>query len=225
MGKVGSCSIRDSLLEAGVYPVFHAHAIGPEQQDPERRLLWRLVERQRRLSVITPVREPVGRNVAEFFGNLDLYLGGPVEAESLGPAELRRLFLERGRHHIPETWFDRRLKPVLGVDVYAREFPREEGSLTIRTDLGDVLLLKAEASDEEKARRIAALLGLPGLTIRRKNRGVDGRYGPLYRRFLECARLPERYVDEMLGSRYARHFYTPRETDVVRRRWVLGEPT
>jgi len=45
----------------------------------------------------------------------------------------------------------------------------------------------------------------------------------LYSDFLEKVRLPAGRVDEWLGSKYARHFYSDAELAKIRRRWVEGK--
>jgi hypothetical protein len=53
----------------------------------------------------------------------------------------------------------------------------------------------------------------------RANEGGGKNYATLYDDFRKRIRIPASYVDEMLDSRYARHFYSGAELSKVREAW------
>lgn len=238
MGKVGSLAVLRSLEAQGVHPVAHAHRLHPssiravdlgiEALNPEAaRQRWQerneglllydeIIARRRPACFITLVREPVGRNVSAFFQNLEVYFPGAVPDEM---DVLREGFLERYPHHLPLTWFDDEFAAALDIDVYAKPFPREEGALQLRRGPFEVLILKVELPDAQKANAIADFLSLEPFPLVRENVGAAKKYGNMYQQFKETVTLPQAYLDRMAQAKYTRHFYTDEEIDAMVARW------
>jgi hypothetical protein len=176
--------------------------------------------------IISPVREPVARNVGTFFHNLGEFVPDWRErhaAGKLSQAFLRRTFLEiESIHQAPELWFDAQLKPVFGIDVYASPFPHDSGYKTYwskpRTPL---LVIRLEDMDRVAAEAMHEFLALDGFEIVRSNVGEEKDYADLYRKF-KALPLPRAYVEKMYASRYARHFYTPEELQRFFQQWTGG---
>lgn len=237
MGKVGSSTVERSLKGIG-RPVVHIHHLNPRTRAAVRRqheekglptpahyraadAVLRDLEQGRQLDVVTLVREPVSRNISAFFQNIRVFGHDP---ERLGPervAELTEQFIERYAHHVPLRWFDDELREMLGIDVYARPFPRSRGHTTLESPRARVLILKSELPDPAKAEALATFLGLASPPpIRRANVGAEKGYREVYAAFLDAIRLPADYLDRMYHSRYARHFYDEQELRAFRQRWV-----
>jgi hypothetical protein len=230
MAKVGSSAIVDAL-ERRRLPVFHVHRMNPEHlahlREERRRLGWevgpvlphdelgtllnrKVVQRGRRARVVTIVREPIARNFSSYFEHLDSIWHVKDAHRSIPLEELCRGFVERFLHTEPLTWFDDELLPVLGIDVYARPFP-EEGHDVLRKERLDVLILKCESSDEAKSAALSRFLGIDGITVRRANETGSKEKGAAFQRFRQTIRLSPSYIEDMLGSRYSRHFYSEEE--------------
>lgn len=265
MGKVGSSSIRDTLLQAYPGPVFHLHYFLPwRDQDPRefadtplapqiereiehlrrahrrRPLLARakvvfnetlylgMVYRRVRagrgpVRMITMVRDPVSANLSMFFQRFEQYAGRDYDPKSFTVDEILEIFQTRYIHSWPFTWFDKELRRRLGIDIFAEPFPHEQGYARFRRGDLDLLVLRTESDDALKERAVAELTGLPDLRLRNTNVSENKVYAAHYKAFKERIRLPGALLDEMLESRYARHFYTPEERAAVRRRWL--QPT
>lgn len=155
MGKVGSETVARSLSNAGLsVAVFHIHYLTDAALEVvERRIknhwnpwrggravnLWEsqcIVKRLRtarpgeRWSVVTLVRDPVARNISDYFHRLAEVDPARVARDASDElvAELGRGFLERFEdHELPLTWFDSELKSVFGLDVYGAPFPVAKG--------------------------------------------------------------------------------------------------
>jgi len=230
MAKVGSSAIVDAL-ERRRLPVFHVHRMNPEHllhlREERRRLGWeigpvpphdqlgtllnrKVVRRGRRARVVTIVREPIARNLSSYFEHLDAIWHTKDAHQSIPVEELCRGFVERFLHTEPLTWFEDEMLPVLGIDVYARPFP-EEGHDVLRTERVDVLILKCESSDEAKSAALSRFLGIDGITVRRANETVSKEKGAAFQRFRHAIRLSPSYIEDMLSSRYCRHFYSEEE--------------
>ena len=243
MGKVASSTIHASLEAAGV-EVFRVHVLDPKsvataceqcrqtgrpvlkQLEHSAAVYEKLVLPRHPLKVITLVREPVGRNVSAYFQNLEEFWPGENPHERVPMDELIRGFLEKFPHHAPLTWFDREFHKFLGIDVFAHPFPQDTGMGRISAPPHEVLILRVEMDDAVKGEALAKFLGLERLAFVQKNVSSGKSYADAYRRFKTALRLPASYVDEMLGSKYARHFYSDAERARLREQWLkLERPT
>lgn len=235
MGKVGSNSIHKSLRAAGV-PCIRLHRIVPESirrhhewrrpDEPLTRdekmglaLAEQLKHGSAPIRIITMVREPVNRNVSAYFQNLDKFF---VDGEfaKIETEKALETFLGNYAHGVPLQWFDREIRELTGVDVYAHPFDREKEYTVIREGRFSILVFRIEADDEVKAQALADFLGLDRLDMLSANVGSEKSYAELYRAFRQQVTLPADYVEEMLESKYARHFYTEAERDAVREQWL-----
>jgi len=226
MGKVGSMALVASLERQGVRPVYHVHAMNPAGERPQQaaRVAYEeIVLAQRPAKFITLVRETIARNVSAFFqeenfvrhtGRRFAEFGGSLE-------ELARVFGSKLRHMsvFPLTWFDRQVKEVLGIDVYAEPFDQARGFVRLSQGVHELLVLKSELDDRSKAAAVATFLNLDGFEIERANVGGQKAYAEAYRRFRESVRLPEAYIEGMLSSRHMRHFYSEPEIERFRAYW------
>lgn len=242
MAKGASTTVLKALERAGVN-AFQVHFINP---DTARRLHASV--RERGLSalrmdvdligaaihrgiirpglpakVINLVREPVGRNIAAYFQVLDALWQTERAHEQTGLERLIEGFFEKFPHDRVLEWFDEEFKPVLGVDVYEHDFPRDSRRLRIERGPYDILLMRVDLDDASKERHLSEFLGVEGIKLLPENVGAKKPYAATYREFLRALRLPEAYVDRMLDSRYARHFFTPEERGALRSKWLKRE--
>ena len=74
-------------------------------------------------------------------------------------------------------------------------------------------------------RVIADFMGLEQVELKRQNVGGEQDYAETYQRFKRSLTLPKAHLDELLTSKYARHFYTDAEIARVYERWGEEEPT
>ena len=183
--------------------------------------------------VVTLTREPIGRNISTFFENLEVepldaghryriqsdYYGfeGVFTMEDVD--ELARLFFERLYHDRPLVYFDEEIKGVIGIDVFASEFPTSKGYKIYEGERADVLLIRVENLDDCARDAFAEFLGIEGFTLTNTNIGSAKAYAPLYKKFRESVILPEDYVERMYASKYMRHFYSEEEIARFRAQW------
>jgi len=170
--------------------------------------------------VINLVREPIGRNVSAYFQVLDALWQVERAHENVSLERLLEGFFEKFTHERALDWFDEEFKPVLGVDVYEHEFPPESRCLRIRRGPYDILLMRVDLDDASKEKHLSEFLGVEGLRLLPANVGSKKPYADTYREFLRALRLPEAYVDRMLDSQYARHFFSPEERRALRSKWL-----
>lgn len=241
MARVGSTSVQFSLQLHGIRPVYHLHVLAPERLhliyprtmsttrlqslflDLQRKTMIigtalhrHIVRKRRPVKIITPIREPIARNVSLFFHFME---ATALPYERLGLDELRACFLKGVRHATALTWFDVEFLPSLGLDVYAYSFPKGAGYMTLRVGNIDLLLLKAELDDAVKAQVIANFLELSDFRLVQRNAARRTGYSKLYQKFVQQVHLPPSYIEAICRSRYMCHFYAEEEIEQARARW------
>jgi hypothetical protein len=245
MAKVGSSTITRALRDIDGLNVFQVHFMHPDNlrrlrtglrkrerwlarfqsdMDIRGRILFKgLIKSGLKAKIITLVREPIGRNCSFYFHNLDFLWATDDAHENVELSRLVSEFHNKFDHHGCLRWFDSEFKPVLGVDIYEHEFPRDAGYLRIKTERYDILIMRSDLADSSKAKCIEELLGIEGLSLTPKNVGSEKPYAVTYRKFLDALELTEAYVNDMLDSKYTRHFFGPEEIAVLRARWLGGK--
>lgn len=239
MAKVGSSSIVAALAEARL-PVFHVHRMNADHlrslREQRRALGWadvpipahdrlglrlrrRVIDRGARVKIITLVRDPIARNISSYFEHVDAIWHTENAHESIALESLVEGFHTRFPQSEPLTWFDDEMRSTTGIDVYEVPFS-PSGHVVLTHQNLDLLILKSELSDDAKAAALSELVGLDSLTIRPANRTEDKAKGATYRAFRAALRFDHSYLEQMLDSRYARHFYTPSEREAMWRKYA-----
>jgi hypothetical protein len=196
--------IRSLVLEKGYYEVIYEDVI----------------KKRRGARFITNVRDPVSTNVSMFFQSFQEYAGAQFEEADYSTADLIDIFKNDYIFSWPLTWFDKEMKPTLGVDVYDHAFPKEKGHQTLENGPYEILLLKCELGDAAKEKAISEFLGLEDFEITRRNESKDKSYAAQYQQFKDALSVSKERLDMLCDSKYATHFYTPRELEKVRARWA-----
>lgn len=229
MGKVGSTAVY-AALKARALPVDHLHLLTGldaleasmrwSYEDPSTTLAE--IERGRRFreridgdpgtrwNIITMVRDPVARNVSAFFEGLHQIVPGArdrvVTMDELGDA-----FLNRFSHAAPTTWIQSQLTPVFGIDPFTTPFPHSAGFQILEGERARVLIIRSEDLSACFETALQSFLGLKIRALPKANVSENKWYAPLAAEFSQSFEMPQHYLDEMYGSAYARHFYTPEE--------------
>lgn len=227
MGKVGSTSIYESVRSAGM-DVFHAHVLTypKEKQIPKGfefqiKSGWLLNEKLIGsgvpMKLITLTRDPVARNISAYFHNLESICRRSDQAET---RKLLSVFLQKYQHHIPLSWFDDELKAVTGIDCYQHEFNKKEGFGTISLNNIELLVMNVELDNAEKERVLGEFLGLPRFRLLERNVASEKNYAAQYADFQKLIQLPDTYLNDMLDSKYCRHFYDDESIAGFYRKWT-----
>lgn len=252
MGKVGSSTVMASLLAMGLpNPVFHAHFLSrqglaeaeayyarrPHAAEPlhlhHSRYLAEQIEKTRgrlRWKIVSLVRDPVARTISDAFQNLTYEI---PEAATLSE-EARRLRIEA---HLRDcfagfsettdyvcTWFDREIQTVFGVDVFAHPFDPDRGHALYRAADADLLVIRLENLSNCAEEAFAEFLGRDGFRLIKDNAADQKPYRDLYQRVTSRFSIPEPVRSRIYGSRFATHFYSPRERDAFSKRWAPAAP-
>jgi len=244
MGKVGSRSIYETLADMKIgVPLYHAHvldnldnmanSIRKRFSNPINSLavikqgkeLRQLIDGnlEQRWYLITPVREPIARNVSRFFHSIEEVIPDirqQLEAGHISVNDLFDAYLKKWEHSSAINWFDWQFKPVFNIDVYSKPFPANKGFDIMHNGRFSVLLIRLENLDSCAEQALHEFLGLPNLKLKKSNLGVEKWYKELYRQFTSQIQLPNEYLDEMYNSKYSQHFYSPEEIKSFRSKWT-----
>jgi hypothetical protein len=217
MGKVGSSSLETTLSKQFHGSVLHAHAFSHLPYAQQRHIRWR---RRLRLPVyvISPVREPVARNISAFFHNFQRDTGHDLAARPWTVAELTELFLRHFPHNDCLEWFDAYLRPALGIDVLSDPFPIEQKWNTYRNGSLRLLVYRTDLEPAHQLDIVSGFLGVKLDAWSFANRAADKPYAAIYQDFCASAALPEVYLKLMYQSRYCRRFWSEAEIAVLRER-------
>jgi len=176
--------------------------------------------------LITLTREPVGRNISAFFENLDvvaLETEGDYEISShyyqIEPtvvsiddmSQLVDWFFTRARHDSPIRFFDREIKSIFGVDVYASDFDVEKGFKIYKEGRVELLVLRLEDLDRVAGTAFDKFLDIKDFEIASRNVGAQKVYAPLYSAFKKQIDIEAEYAKKLLDSDYMRTFYSQNE--------------
>ncbi len=206
MGKVGSCSLVETLSQAWPGRIVHAHALSG--MAPEDQASLKLRQRFRLpIFVISPIRDPLSRNVSAFFQNFERDAGVPFAARRWTLVELRRLFLHNYPHHTCLEWFEGHFRPAFGIDVYATEFPRDQGWQVYHRNSVKALIYR---TDLDHAQQLAILSDFLSLKLERwvlANQSAAKPYAAVYSEFCAKVSLPSIYCGVLGSSRFVRHFW------------------
>ncbi|MES2982884.1 MAG: putative capsular polysaccharide synthesis family protein [Verrucomicrobiota bacterium] len=239
-GKVGSTAIHTSIRQLPGFVSFKTHYISEAGVDQARCMLLeherdpihlQLGEAlraalkkhpQKKVWVITLVRDPVARAVSDLFENA---------AHIIAEGEISRMPLERvveiaAQHVITsldytEQWFDRELSGVLGFDFFARSFNQEQGFEIFREGRFELLAGKLELLSKNGADFLGGFFELGhDLPIHHARERSATHEASLYEEVRKNLKLPAAVLDQVYASRFCRHFYTKNELDGFRERWV-----
>lgn len=206
MHKVGTSTVMQSLREIGLLP---------ERGFAEN--LDYLVPLSKYKGVVTPVRDPIARNISFFFerfGNDILAIDAKFSVKGL-----LKHFFESIEHTYPLTWFQNVYQKTFGIDVYKEKFNKSRGWAIIDERY---LLVRTDKMEKALPDAFESLYGKrpPGM---HKGMTMESRpYGYIYAQFVGKVKFPEKYVESLYNSRFMKHFFLKSEIERLTRRWVNG---
>jgi len=199
MGKVGSTTVMRALESVGftagrAYPG-NINTINLNEYD----------------GFITMVRDPVARNISQFFETRADHI-----RSALDPIYL---FLSSFKHYEVLTWFDDWLLPILGVDVYKEPFVRTKGWKTY----GNLLVIKTEVLSGGLADALREFTGDYDYVVDHRAKGIEkfhASVGDKYDGFLKSARFSTDFLNTLYDTKHTKHFYTQRQIEALVKRWA-----
>jgi len=246
MGKVGSTTLRRSFKALNTpYQPYHLHymsgidnmiAIHKKQWLPLtdhilssiycKKYLKTAKKAHHQVNVITMVREPIGKNLSQFFQNIEVVypeFGYREKAARLSRdkliSELSDFFVQNFVHKDPLVWFDVELKRFTGIDVYEFDFSHEKGFRIYENEDFRVLLIRLENLNACISEAMDNFMGIKKFTLINENVSDHKEYAKFYKELKRRITLPDDYIEEMYASKMAAHFYTESELQNFSQRW------
>ena len=249
MPKVGSSSIYVALKQIQQqWPVFHIHSLNMKAISENEKIyvkkwhkgqkptpVWQsqfVIQKfknsfdNKKIKIITLVRDPVARNISHFFETLNLIndydYNNKLKIQSVRDTidEITPLFFSHFPYHdYALQWFDNELNTIFNTDVYQFEFSKSKGYQIISEGYANVLIIRLENLNKCIDNAMKNFLDLDRLQLIQSNIGANKDYSNLYSAFLENLVLPDSYIDKMYDSKYARHFYSPEEIYNFSEKW------
>ena len=250
MGKVGSTSIHRSLAQAELaLPIYKVHFLsdkgmqhGEEFHQKTLKIPWEetphiqtsqflreQIQNNRAIQwkIITIVREPISREISEFFQYVHSMYPELLDADgNLDEHKASRILQTKLMFYNPEQnytcrWFDMEMKGMFGIDVFAHPFNTDAGYSIIQQGNVDLLILRLESLDQTFTSAITQFLGVdtPIEMIRSNVRSKQKR-GATYQHVAQNLAVRESVCEKIYSSRYAQHFYSPSEIEQFTQKWA-----
>jgi hypothetical protein len=170
-------------------------------------------------AVITPVRDPVARNISYLFEQH----GKKFLEENFSNEMILELFFEDlYQHNNTLTWFEDVFQPLFDIDVYQYEFNKERGWSVFDNRF---LLIQSEQMTGKLQDSFNAFFAgrWPKDKLHLAKTEDTRDYGKRYAEFLDWIQLPGDYLDMMYERKYVRHFYFEEQKERMRKRWAKRE--
>lgn len=249
MGKVGSTTIHQSLEKAGLLlPIYKVHFLSDEgvkhgeefhqktlkkpwESTPHIQTSHFLRDKIRsdepiQWKIITLVREPIRREISEFFQYLPSLYPELLDAEgNLEKSRALRVLQTKFMFYKPETnytcrWFDMEVKSMFGLDVYEYPFDTEAGYSIIHHHNVDLLILRLEDLDQTFNRAINEFLEVDTpIEMVKANLRAEQKRGSLYQQIEQDFTIRASLCQKIYSSKYATHFYAAAEIAQFIQKW------
>jgi len=235
MGKVGSRTIYQSLDEYGVFG-WHIHYLSKElnawrersqNEMPLPELLRKVSGNDEfKVRIITLVRDPIARNVASYFQNIQKWFPQILTRYENDREETIEFTIDRFLngwspydHNLPLNWWGDELEGVFGINAIDGKFPKGKGYRIIQNEMVELLIIKVESLNEVFNPAIHEFLGIDKLQLCLSNLGDEKPYNQLYRDFIDKIRIPADYLERHYQSDAVMEFYTNDEIDGFLKKW------
>jgi hypothetical protein len=228
--KVGSRTIEYSLssINKNNLIIHHfMHFIAQHANDHKEIISYyrNLISELDHLQIITLVREPIARDLANFFQcNFAIYkqrdLRGPFLDCCIN--EMKRVAFEwydDSRYGYQFEWFNQELKAVYGIDVYDHPFDKGKGYAIIRKDNIELLIMKLEKLDKLES-IIGKFVDVPNFKLINTNMSEGKTYKYLYQNVRDAILIPQEIISLYYENNpYIDHFYTEEEKAEFLKKW------
>jgi len=234
MGKVGSSSVFQSLRNTSCgKSVLSVHFLSPELTeikkyhkgagiDPApyhiylgeaiRKILKKDTDRS--CKIITIVRDPIAIVISDLFQNPyfadeSLSQDGVNFSFDKVISYLERKLLDATTFSYIYEWFDRELKRIFDIDVFALPFPKEIGYAFYKKQNTEVLLIRLEDLSRNGPQIIQNFLNLKEpFEIKSSHVRSDLEEGELYSKVKRSIKLDLTLCRNIYSSDFVNHFYS-----------------
>lgn len=195
---------------------------------------------ERKMEAISLIRDPLARNLSNFFQHIQVeslpatsgeqrwrltssFYDFQIVVAEQDMSALIDLYLHKEWHDFPPLWIDRELNGVLGIDIYASPFPREQGYAIYESDRARLLLIRLQDLNRCASQAICQFLDLDAFTLVNANVAENKQYVDVYRAFKASIVFPQSHLDRIYSSRLVEHFYSDAEIQTLRAQWASAQ--
>lgn len=234
MAKVGSLSIYGSLKkQKPLHAIFHIHSLNnkenkkslelcktkgilPDSRSPISMINNYIINNNRKMKIITMVRDPIERNISAFFDAFEMFVGVSVENYKGSMQTLETIYHNSFPHEYAVNWFEKQFFEAIHVNIYDLKFPVYKGFLIIKSNHIDVLIIKTNTEDYLKEVLLSEFCNCPNFKLINTNKTKTR----LYDEFKNHIKFSKRYLNNQYQSKYALHFFSHQERSIALKRWV-----
>lgn len=235
MGKVGSSTMYNTLKKHLPFTdIFHVHFLSTnwlEKILPEKpQMFHRNINKgmhvlnhlsdneQKRIKIISLVRDPFGRVVSDLFENWEAYFPNKPPNETKNDEILEKLKTSNLDYVL--NWFETEFKNFTNFDVYHTPFDYQRGYTIYQNQDFDFICFQLEKLNScyNSALKEFLKIDVPELlnanVTRNKNTGdLAGQIKQLYT-------PQEELLSHVYSSKFMTHFYSPTQIKNFKNRWL-----
>lgn len=174
-----------------------------------------------RIKIITLVRDPISREISNFFQNRKGLLG--INSPDELTADHVERYLDRHDYEYVLNWFDTEFKEYLGFDIYSVPFDQEKGYSIYKTERADILCVKVENMNGCFETAIKKFADLKMVISESANKSEAKNGKELYKTVVRQYKTSADKLVFIYNSKYVRHFYSEKEIDDFVRKWGRSE--
>jgi hypothetical protein len=237
MGKVGSSTVYSTLKRKfnNKIKVFHVHFLSDDglekrknQKQHERNLqigyeIKEYIKRnpEKKIKIITLVREPVSRAVSNVFQNPANFIGDErIEEMSVD----KLIDICKGKKFDFEytlNWFDEEFYKFTGFNIYDVEFNKKKGFEIYKHNHMDILLIKLEDLSNCFAKCLHLFSGYHFGELVKANVAKNKLISKNYNEFKQKYRENKDVLKKIYQSKFVRHFYGENEINQYVEKWCV----
>ena len=230
MGKVASSSIYETMFKE--FPFnrsFHIHHLSDfwlqeklagtpyaahNQLLADQYFTYKKDNEGKRLKVISLVRDPISRDLSEFFQN---YMKLGYSLDKLKGQEIIDIIRQKG-HELCLNWFDSEFNEFLNIDIYSYKFDKEKGYSIYQFDDFDVLILQVEKLSTIATIALSEFFGfkVKRLLVSNETGKKFNLYGDVKKEYSE----PVQQLNDIYNSKYCKHFYSDQQREMFKKKWT-----
>lgn len=239
MGKVASLSVLDSITRRVPHVnTFAMHFLTPQNLENQEILLaesgvvgnvmhkdihsrhalkiLRCIadNRDKRIKIVTIVREPLSQIISQIFQQLNLYDIEFYKHLSLESANIDYSFCEK--------WCNDELYSLFEIDILNEPFDKERGYSIYSNEKCDLLVIKFDVIGDVYQEAMEQLSGISDWTLSRVNISSKKRYSEEYKRFKSELTVDSQLLEFLYKSHYVNHFYSEEEIEMLKNRWQVA---
>lgn len=205
-GKVGSTTLYQSLLKAGINCI-HVHRFWYDKMDiyvkENMKAAIDELKKKDELKIITAVRDPIARILSSFMQN---YFRD-IANEGISNLKDGLIGFIKNRVTCEFDWFDNNIKRNFGIDILEYDFDKSRGYGIIEEHNIKILILTMEKMNENED-IIREFVDIPDFKLENYNVGEEKEYKWIYEGIKKNMLIPEEIIQSCNSDIRFKHFYS-----------------